>query len=263
MLVYYEVIKINIKNLLVYRLDTAIGILGNIFSLFVQIYLWTALFHQNEIAELSLNEMITYQVFGILLGTLYNGGAAWIVGQQVRDGSIAMELIKPYNYSLSNLAASLASSLTDFVLKGLPVLVLALLTQKPFLPDLHFWKVLLLMAVILCNIVLFWLMHFMIGLLHFSLINAGWFSRILADVIRILGGGIIPLWFFPGTLKSIFQYLPFQLLYQFPQSILINKITNYEIARNGILLLGWTGLIMVTVIYMWRMNIKKLVVQGG
>lgn len=263
MSVYLEVIKINIKNLLVYRLDTAIGILGNIFSLFVQIYLWTALFNQHQIAELTLNEMVTYQVFGILLSTLYNGNAAGIVGQQVSNGSIAMELIKPYNYSLSSLAASLARSLTDFVLKGLPVLVLALFTQQLFLPALHLWEVLLLLAVIIINIILFWLMHFMIGLLHFSLINAGWFTRILADVIRILGGGIIPLWFFPGSLREVFQYLPFQLLYQYPQSILIGKITAQDMVNNGVLLLIWTGGMLAAVICMWRLNIKKLVVQGG
>lgn len=262
MRVYYEIIKISIKNSVVYKLDTLISIFGSIITLYVQIYLWKALFNGNSIDVVSLSDMITYQIVGVVLGLIYMNTVALEVGNKVRDGSIAIELIRPYNFAISMFFKELGNTISGFVIKGLPVIIFAIVVfnfrLKTSLVDL-----LLLLIIFILNILIYWLMHYIIGLLHFIFINAVWFIRILGDTIRILGGGVIPLWFFPDILRKISLFLPFQLLYQLPQSIFINKISANELITGIITELAWISVLGLLSLYLWSIGTKKLVIQGG
>ena len=259
---YFEIMKINLKNSLVYRLDSFIGILGSIISLFIQIYLWKALLGDSTVKGINLQDMVTYQTIGILFRIFYDNTVAREVGGKVMDGSIAMILIKPYNFALSMFAGTLGKMTSGFVRTGLPVIAIIVLTTG-FKIKVTPLNAVVFIIVVIMNIFLNWLIYYIIGLIHFVLVSAKWFSKIMGDVIRIFGGGIMPLWFFPGVLKKISFYLPFQLLYQFPQSLFINKISSEEIIFNIIIEVVWITILSCIAKFLWFIGIRKLVIQGG
>jgi len=259
---YREIFKINLKNSLVYKFDTFINLVGNIFTLLAQILLWKAFLKQNTILDLSLAEMITYQIIGIVLSVLYDNSVSSEVGSKVRDGSISMALIKPYSFALSQFAGSLGKIFSNFIVKAIPIIIFSTLCFKLRI-NLSIGNCIILFISILFNVYIFWIIHYIIGLLHFVIISAGWLVRITRDIIKILGGGVIPLWFFPNILKQISRFLPFQLLYQFPQSIYINKITTNEIYFDISMQLFWIFILSLCSILLWKSAIRKLVIQGG
>ncbi|BBB89577.1 MAG TPA: ABC-2 family transporter protein [Methylomusa anaerophila] len=259
---YYEIMKIALKNSLAYRLDTLISILGSIIALYVQIYLWRSLYGDYRISQLSLHDMITYQIMGIILSLLYTDTVAREVGGKVLDGSISLELLRPYNFAAGMFSRTLGDTLSGFAAKGIAVIIFAVIVLN-FRLKISLLNVLLLMVALVLNIIIYWLLHYMIGLLHFTFLNAGWFVRILRDTVRILGGGVIPLWFFPDVLREISYFLPFQLLYQFPQSLSVNKISTGELLFNLTAACSWIVLLGFGTFYLWKTGIKKLIIQGG
>lgn len=259
---YGEILKINFKNSLVYKFDTFINMIGNIFTLMAQILLWKALMRQNVEMDLSIQEMITYQIIGVILSVLYDNSISFTVGNKVKDGSISMELIKPYSFSLSQIAGSLGKMLSNFVVRAIPIILFSSIFLD-FRLNLSIESLAILILSIVLNVYIYWIIHYIIGLLHFVVLSAGWLVRIMRDIIKILGGGVIPLWFFPEGLKTITKYLPFQLLYQFPQSVFINRISANEICFNLGMQLIWITILTVCTAVLWRNAIKKLVIQGG
>ncbi|MFK0522302.1 ABC transporter permease [Paenibacillus illinoisensis] len=259
---YLEVIKITIKNAVVHKFHTAISILTSIFTLLVQILLWKMLLSTSENNVVSFEEMITYQTVGVLLGIIYNGNVAYEVGNKVRDGSISLALIKPYSFSSYMFANTIGSTLIDMIIRGVSLLAFVAYFYSPAV-HLTTTNVMLLAIVIPMNFLMFWLLHYIIGLLYFVFISANWFVRILKDTILVFSGAVIPLWYFPDTLRTISEVLPFQLLYQFPQSLLINKISEYEIIRNISLECTWIIVLTLAAWYLWSLGIRKLVIQGG
>lgn len=253
---YYEIMKIAWKNSFAYRLDTLIGILGSVIALYVQIYLWRSLYGDYSISVLSLQDMVTYQIMGIVLSLLYADAVAREVGGKVLDGSIALELLRPYNFAAGMFFRTLGQTLSGFATKGAAVLIFAALVFH-FRLNVGLLDAFLLMVAIGLNIMIYWLLHYMIGLLHFTFLNATWFVRILRDTIRILGGGVIPLWFFPDVLRKISYFLPFQLLYQFPQSLAVQKISTGELLFNLAMAGSWIVLLGLGTFFLWKMGVKN------
>ena len=109
----------------------------------------------------------------------------------------------------------------------------------------------------------YWLIFFSIGLLHFILISAKWFRKIMGDLIKILGGSVVPIWYFPKQLAGIVLALPFWLLFQFPQSVLIGKLSMQEIRTNLLLLYVWVIVFALAAVILWRISVRFITIQGG
>mgnify|MGYP000250480736 CR=1 FL=1 len=259
---YFEVAKITIRNSLVYRLNTIVGLLTSFFFLTIQIFLWKSLLSYTKIENVSIEEMTAYLTMGMICSTLYNSNTTSYVGNKVNDGSIAMELIKPYSFTISVLFQSLGVIFSNFLVRGLPLLIIV-----PFLfdykLDLSMARFFILIAVLLMNILIYWMIFYIIGLMYFVLTNATWFVRLTSETIALFGGSLIPLWFFPDLIKNISWFLPFQLLFQFPQSLIINKISNFEIVRNFVLEFIWIVILIGIVRFFWVIGKRKVVIQGG
>ncbi|MFB9330205.1 ABC transporter permease [Paenibacillus aurantiacus] len=260
---YLEIVKISIRDSFAYKFDTFVGIFTNLFFLATQVLLWKALLEYSTSINTTLVEMALYLIIGRICITFYIDSVAYQVGHHVMEGSIAMELIKPYYYSMKMFCISIGMSISSFVVKSLPlVIIIPILTSMTDI-EIPLGNLLLFAVALPLNMMMYWLMSYIIGLLHFILINAGWFVRILNETIAILGGAVIPLWYFPGAMQAICAYLPFQLLYQFPQSLIINKITNEEILRNFLLQLCWIGVFGIVAGLLWQFGKKRLIIQGG
>lgn len=83
------------------------------------------------------------------------------------------------------------------------------------------------------------------------------------DVLRLLSGAFIPLWFFPTALADISSFLPFRLIFFTPISIYLEKISGVEAGGLIAQQLLWIIALLVVEKILWRKGIRKLVIQGG
>ena len=173
-----------------------------------------------------------------------------------------MDFIKPYNYAASMFCGSLGRMAGNLVKKGIPYLAAAFLTtgfqvrmQAAMLLPFH-----LIMA---GNMFLYWLIFFCVGLLHFMLVSAGWFERVMKDFIKLLGGSVIPLWMFPEFLSGTASLLPFWILFQLPQSMLAGTAALDELGKPICMLFVWIAVLTATAFFLWKLAVRRITVQGG
>jgi ABC-2 type transport system permease protein len=259
---YLYIARIRFISQLAYRSDVVIVIISNIVMLLTQVFLWHSLYSgKGAVAGVNETQMITYAVISTLMGLLMHTSVQDIIVQKIVTGDIAVDFIKPINPLFNWMSDDIGNNLSMFCLAFIPIILISLLF-KPVLKLTLLTGILLLPSVILSFAIL-WVMFAAVGLLAFWFMELGNLGIVQGQVIRILAGSFIPLWFFPGWVQKISQYLPFQYIAQFPLSICIGKLTGREIIRGIGIQLFWFCLITIVLFFIWRKAKKHVLVQGG
>lgn len=101
-----------------------------------------------------------------------------------------------------------------------------------------------------------------IGLSAFWIIDYSGLQQLVAIVILIFAGFVIPLDFFPSWLKSVAYILPFSYMIYFPIVAFSGKLIIAELFRVIIIQFLW--ILILTFIYktMWKNGVKKFTAFG-
>jgi ABC-2 type transport system permease protein len=97
----------------------------------------------------------------------------------------------------------------------------------------------------------------------FWLINI-WSIRTIKNVlVNILSGALFPLWFMPQWMAKIIDCTPFSSIYFTPVQIYLGQISGRQMIDTYIRQVFWVILLFFIGEGLWRIGIKKLVIQGG
>ena len=117
-------------------------------------------------------------------------------------------------------------------------------------------------SVILSYLLSFYL-NLIFGYLAFYLLNIWGFSILKGSIIKFFSGALIPLAFFPGIVRTIFEQLPFASMIYVPTMIYMGKYNVSEL----LFVLGKQVFWLIVFVYiskaMWGWAQKRLAVQGG
>jgi ABC-2 type transport system permease protein len=182
------------------------------------------------------------------------------IQEEVKDGTLAYNLLRPYSYVLFQVSRSMGESLV----KMLPILaegfVLAFLFVGPlpnYLAALPFGLILIVGGLLLNT-----LWHVNIGLLAFWFEEVSPFLWILQKFIFILGGLFFPINFFPGWLQGICKYLPFAYSAYWPAYTMVD----FSTARFFSALAGtvcYLAILLLISSLLFGLARKRVHVQGG
>lgn len=190
----------------------------------------------------------------------YTRGIAGRIGDKVSSGAFVTDLIRPINMFTMSWQMELADICSNFLLRGIPVILVYL----PFLiNNAGYFNILPVLMSVALGHVLFLLIYSLLGFSAFILIEIWPFGRLLDDTIRLFAGGFIPLAILPSAIKSVAYVLPFRFLYSFPLELLFGKADMSKLAENFLILLVWIMVFGVLNLLMYRLALKKAVVQGG
>ena len=181
------------------------------------------------------------------------------ISEQVKDGSVAYLLNKPFNFIIYHFAAGLGDSVLAFgsnLIIGSAVVWL--MVGPP--PGIAGW---LLAAV---AVVIAWLLDFcfsaLIGLSAFVVEDSNAFRFIYQKFLLVLGGLLIPLDFFPEWLQTIAFNLPFAWIIFGPARLFVDP----SLARLGAVLTQqgiWLAVVGGAVWLFYRWAVARLVINGG
>ncbi|MDE5977081.1 MAG: ABC-2 family transporter protein, partial [Turicibacter sp.] len=92
-----------------------------------------------------------------------------------------------------------------------------------------------------------------------------WGINIMKQVIvTLFSGAMIPIPFFPESLRKIVNYLPFQAIYNLPLKVLLNSSVDLEDLLHIILIqFFWIVVLFIISNYFWKTSIKIITVNGG
>jgi ABC-2 type transport system permease protein len=251
-------VRMSFKTNFAYRSAVFMGILGSLFSVLVQIAIWTFIF-QKDPAMLSY--MTAYVVLSQLLGLVYFDQITTSLGNKITTGDFVTDLIKPVNSILVYWSTALGITLATVLTRGLPILVIfspALVTQH-----LDIVKIFFFLGLCGLGYLLLGLIYILVGHLAFMLTELWAFGRMLRDTISFFSGAVIPLAFFPAGLAWFTNLLPFRLLYSFPIRFLLEEMPISEIWVNVALLVIWIVGLSLVLKWVAQRAVWHSVAQGG
>ncbi len=106
---YAAIAGISIKNALVYRANVTGRVIFYFVFIFVFFSLWSMIYSGNEIAGYNLTQMIWYVCMTELVVFCSGSGIFGRMNQEVKSGSIAYQLLRPWNYVFKQFADMLGN----------------------------------------------------------------------------------------------------------------------------------------------------------
>lgn len=256
-----DIFRMGVRNVFAFRMWAYLGILQVFFQLLLVKAIWQAVYGNAErVNGVTVDEMITYLTIVGLLNFMIYPSLADEIHTRIDQGQVAIDMVRPIGFIRQMLALELGHSagrwlLLVIVIPGL--LLLGSLTPPPPLTLLLF-----LVSFILAFAVsiLIWLL---VGLSAFWLVNISGMRSMVGLIGSFFAGSLIPIWFMPGPLRALVEWLPFQAITFLPASIYVGQATGSDIWRALGIQIAWAVCLSGAVAWTWRRATVRLVIQGG
>lgn len=266
--IYWPFSKSVIQVMLSYRINFFMFVFGDLLKTFVIYYLWKAVFMNSSSSTLNgftVSDMIIYIfISNITLGTIMNNVDS-VIGSEVKDGSIAINLIRPINYHIRMLFHSLGSLLYGTAFVGIPLwigLVLVRYFSAGELPPDIVTILVYLLSLALGFLIMF-LFNFCFGLIAFYVTNLWGVAHLKNALVGFFSGEIIPIAFFPLWLQNGLKFVPFGSINYTPVMIYLRKITGTGIIMAIGVQLLWLALLFFISRWLWNRAVNRLTILGG
>ena len=258
---YWAIFQITLINSLAYPGELVGRSLMIIPFMWIFYQLWNVTF--NAAGTVTINSMTLYSTMWYLMMAetieLSRPQLARTISDNVKDGSIAYILNKPYNFLLYQFSNSMGETIFRAMMNALfGGIVVWWLVGPP--PELLGW------AFAFFALLGTWIMNFcitcLIGLSAFLVEEISPFMWIYQKFVFILGGFLIPLDFYPTWLQSIAKALPFAYMIYGPSKLFVSP--SVALFINIISLQTVWILILGTILAIaFRRGMAYLTVNGG
>lgn len=260
---YLFIVLQSFQRALAYRAAFFFGLGVSLLQVAALYYFWMAVYAgATRLGGFSWHQMITYLCVAFAVNQLISWGIEISIGRAIRDGSIAMELLKPLDYQLYKLCEAGGSVLLQGLLVALLTFVLAIGLLGIALPGDLTTYLLFLVSVGLSVLIAFSL-SYITGLAFFWTTNYWGLMHIRRWLVDLLSGALVPLVFLPEWLQGIVLALPFQAIVHTPLSIYLGLLPEADRLQALLVQLLWAIALWFTARLLFAQAIKRVTVQGG
>ncbi len=257
---YTAITRINLQSNLAYVGEFAYRSIFMVVILFVFIQLWQTTYSAagtDRIAGLALSDTIWYLVMTetIMLSRMR---IADKIAEEVRDGSLAYTVGRPYSYLLYHFFNALGDTLPRMIINFIAGSILVTVLIGPMPPT----NLLAVAVTVLLALLLDFCIVGLIGLMAFFTEDVNSFDIIYQKILFILGGMMLPLDFLPAWLRDISLVLPFNDIVYAPARLFVQ----FDGARwlNTIALqIMWIAVMAVVLGLVFRWGMRRVSINGG
>jgi len=261
--VYREFARVGFVNTLAYRLRYYTGIATYFIYVSVYYFIWKAIYAQSpDIEGFDFHQMLTYVALGWILRSFYYNNIDQELAQQVMEGKLAMDLIKPVNVQMMYVAQAQGESLFRIAMLTAPTAVVLMLVYPVRRPasTVHF---LAFLASAVLSFLLVAGINFAVGTFAIRLKSILGLLRAKYFLLELFSGLLLPISFFPEAFQKVLQFLPFQYISYVPLLLYLGKIKGMGIFRALGLQLFWVAAMLAVGDALWRWSSRKITIQGG
>lgn len=252
-------IFIGFKQKFIYKKAALLTICVSAFSVLILCLFWKAIYPDDPMMQAY---MVRYAALSQILSVFYVVESK--LSGEIRNGNIAVSLLKPWNYIIAMLQENIGKMLANIFLVGLPVFLICYLLIG--FGNFIFFDIIKVMFTIILAFTILFLVRILVELSCFWVIES-WSLVFLSDVIiRILSGSFIPSFIMPEWGKNIMQSLPFIWIYEMPIRIFLDNSDGLPGIHSGkvvLLQLFWIAVLSGIIAVVWNRGRKKIAVQGG
>lgn len=265
---YFPFARSVIQRRMSYKIGFLMRIVGGLLQVLIMYYLWMAIFNSSpngQIRGFTSSEMVVYIIISYITAQVININIEGTIAYEIRDGSVAVNLIRPISYKKRVFAESLGEvllrSLTTLLPLWIGFLVYRFVTIKELPPNIG--TVLLFLISLFLGYMIMFLFNFIFGLSAFFVTYIWGFMVCKGVILRFFSGELIPIVFFPSAVQKALQYLPFSSINYTPVMIYMEKFTMNELISALCVQVVWVIILFVLMNVLWQSAIKRLTVLGG
>lgn len=246
-----------------YPLTAVGGLLTVLLQIFLLKAVWTAVYAgRASVDGVELTALVTFVTLANLQLLAMRPMLVWYLERRIHEGQIGVDLVRPVPFLGQLLAQQVGATigLLPFVIVAVPFALVLGNLALPASPAAVGWYAI---SVVLAYAIAM-LIGLLMGLVAFWTVQTLGVAVIYNFAVQFLGGALIPLYFFPDTLRAVAELLPFQAQVFIPISIYTGAIAEpVAIARAFGLQLLWVGLLALLAWAVWRRARRVVVVYGG
>lgn len=266
--IYLPFINAGMQETTTYRVNWIFYMLGNVLNCFISYFLWKAIYmsgNESSMQGFTMPQMIVYIFLMFLTTTLISSDGTYDIGEEIRDGSIAMRLIKPVSYNATFLFQELGNKLMTICILIPPTIVGLEIVRYMMTGKVQFnifYFLLYAISAVMAYLINFFF-NICFGFIAF-VIKYLWGANMMKNcIVGFLSGQIIPLAFFPEAVERVFLLLPFASLNYTPVMIYMGMYTGEKVVFYMVLQLFWVFFFFALSKLLWKISVKHLSVQGG
>jgi ABC-2 type transport system permease protein len=259
---YLAVARMGLATAVAYRGEYFLRSLSLVLILFVFAVLWRTVYSTVGTASIEgfeFRDMIWYLAIteSIIASRPRLAGR---VDAEVKSGTLAYTLSRPYSYILYHYAYAMGEAAARGVIAfGVAGAVVALMAGPP---SFHLGNLgVFVPAVVLAGTIDF-LLAFAVGLLAFWVEETAPFALIYDRLLMLLGGMMLPLEIFPALLRKVAGWTPLSVIIYAPARLLVGQQTT---APAPVLLAqtGWLAAAAGVCVLVFRAGVKRVNIHGG
>lgn len=265
---YKPFTRAGMQEAVAYRANFFCFLIGEIMSCFIMFFVWKAVFNSSDsptFMGFTMEDMVVYLFITFLTGYLSYSDGTYNIAMEIRDGSIAMRMIRPCSFEVCFLFQELGNKIINVLFIFAPIIIGTeayrwYITGACQFDIAHF--LLYVVSLMLAYMISFYF-NVSYGFMAFYLKNL-WGADILKEVIvNFLSGATIPLAFMPAVLSDVLSLLPFASLSYTPVMIYMGMYSPSQIAAKMLIQVMWLVVIFIIAKFIWNHAVKRLTVQGG
>ena len=249
-----------------YRTSAIAGLITQFFWGIIYALVYTAFYSYNNIDSININELMCYvwlnQAFIMMIYLSIKDGN---INEQIKTGTVAYELLKPYDLYTWWYIKLLAKRYAGTFLRFLPIILVAFILPAPYnltLPasPLYF---LMFIVTLFFGSLLIGAINMIVQTITFYTYQDKGISSIIYSIGGLLSGFCIPLPLMPDFILKIANVLPFRYIGDLPFRLYSSNI-NYS---DGLICMGfqimWIIILVIIGKIIMKYTLKKVSIQGG
>lgn len=254
-------LRIGVAEAVAYRAEMLIWVLSTTMPL-VMMALWSAVAREAPVGRYDQPTVVAYFLAAFIVRQLTGAWAAWEINFEVRQGTLAMRLLRPihpiWSYAMANLGA-----MPFRVVVAIPIAVTMLLTVGGALLPKTFGMWLLFFAALFGGWVVTFFANVIIGTFAFFMESSLKIMEVWYALFFVCSGYGIPIDLFPPWARSVLEWLPFRFQIGLAVELLTSAHSPAEAA--AMVAKQWTYiLVMAGVAFTaWRAGVKRFAAFGG
>ncbi len=261
--VYGSMAAVVPKMFMAYSIWVWMDIFVSIIAVIIFVAFWRAVFASTStIGGLTLDQTLNYILLAQLFGeAAYVSNIIWDIGAGLREGQIAVALLRPMDYQAAMYVQNVAQLAINLILK-LPLAVFIWFVYGLDLPsDPRVWLAFL-VSLALGHAVMF-CFDWIIGCSAFYSTEIWGMSVVRFGVAMFFSGSLIPLTMMPDWLRTIAAILPFSQAVFLPVSLLSGITPLSAMPRIWLMQIGLLIGLLFLSRFIFGRALRVITVQGG
>lgn len=264
---YLSFFRIRFNTGLQYRAAAAAGICTQFFWGMMEILMFRAFYQADpasfpmEFSQLSSYIWLQQAFLALFMSWFFDNE----ILASITNGNISYELARPLNLYSMWFVKNVAIRISKAILRCMPILLVAFLLPAPYGLSLPPNPAIFLMFILAMTLGLFTVVSFsmLIYIATFFTLSSQGVRMVALSLTELLSGSLIPLPFFPDSIRKILDWTPFASMQNLPFRIYSGNIAGIEIAQGIGLQIFWV-LTLILFGKLWMdYALQKVIVQGG